>query len=73
MDESKVIEIIKQELCVDKLDLNQEGQWDSLDLITVLIALDVAFEEKLKDVRELQTVKNPQQIIDVLRTGGFIS
>ena len=71
--EVDVIEIIKKEICVDKLDLAQEGQWDSLDLVQVLMALDDAFDNKLKDVRELQTVKNPQQIIDVLRAGGFIS
>jgi len=72
MKESEVIDIIKKELSAETIDLDTEGLWDSLDLITVLMALDVAYEEKLKDIRELQTVKTPRNIIDILKTHGLI-
>jgi len=72
MTESRVLEIIKKELAVESLDLDMVGQWDSLDLITVLMALDVAYEEKLKDITELQTVKTPREIITILKQHGLI-
>ena len=73
MKESEVIDIIKKELSVEgELELDTDGQWDSLDLITVLMALDVAYGEKLKDIRELQTVKTPRNIIDILKQHGLI-
>ena len=73
MTELQVIDIIKKELSVEgELQLDTDGQWDSLDLITVLMALDVAYEEKLKDIRELQTVKKPRDIIDILKTHGLL-
>ena len=72
MKESDVIDIIKKELAVEDVELDVEGLWDSLDLITVLMALDVAYEEKLKDIRELQTVKKPRDIIDILKTHGLL-
>ena len=72
MTESQVIDIIKKELAVETLDLDRDGQWDSLDLITVLMALDVAYEEKLKDIRELQTVKTPRDILNILKQHGLL-
>jgi len=73
MKESDVIDIIKKELSVEgELELDTEGQWDSLDLITVLMALDVAYGEKLKDIRELQNVKTPRDILNILKTHGLI-
>ena len=72
MKEDRVVEIIKKELAVETLDLDVDGQWDSLDLITVLMALDVVYEEKLKDIRELQTVKKPRDIIDILKQHGLL-
>ena len=73
MKQSEVEAIIKKELSVEgELELDTDGQWDSLDLITVLMALDVAYNEKLKDIRELQTVKTPRNIIDILKTHGLI-
>ena len=72
MTEARVLEIIKKELAVESLDLDMVGQWDSLDLITVLMALDVAYEEKLKDIKELQTVKTPREIITILKQHGLI-
>jgi len=72
MKENEVVDIIKKELCVDSIEMDKEGQWDSLDLVTVLIALDTAFDDKLKDVRELQTVKTPRDVINVLRSKGFV-
>ena len=71
MKESDVIDIIKKELSVEDLPLDVE-MWDSLELITVLMALDVAYEEKLKDIRELQTVKTPQDILNILKTHGLL-
>ena len=72
MKESEVIELIKKELAVDAVELDTEGLWDSLDLITVLMALDVAYNEKLKDIRELQTVKTPRDIINILKQHGLL-
>ena len=72
MTEARVLEIIKGELAAESLDLDMVGQWDSLDLITVLMALDVAYEEKLKDIKELQTVKTPREIITILKQHGLI-
>ena len=69
----EVLEIIKKELAIDELVYDQVGQWDSLDIITVLMALDVAYEEGLKDILELQTVKTPKEIVDVLANHGLIS
>jgi len=71
MKESDVIDIIKKELAVEEAPLDME-MWDSLDLITVLMALDVAYEEKLKDIRELQTVKTPRDILNILKTHGLL-
>ena len=71
MKESEVIDIIKKELAVEEVPLDVE-MWDSLELITVLMALDVAYEEKLKDIRELQTVKTPRDILNILKTHGLV-
>ena len=71
MKESDVIDIIKKELSVEDVPLDVE-MWDSLELITVLMALDVAYEEKLKDIRELQTVKTPRDILNILKTHGLV-
>lgn len=72
MKESEVIDIISKELSTTVVNLDTEGLWDSLDLITVLMALDVAYNEKLKDIRELQTVKTPRDIIEILKTHGLV-
>jgi len=72
MKESEVIDLIKKELAVDAVEMDTEGLWDSLDLITVLMALDVAYNEKLKDIRELQTVKTPRDILNILKTHGLL-
>ena len=73
MKQSDVEAIIKKELSIEgDLQLDTDGQWDSLDLITVLMALDVAYGEKLKDIRELQSVKTPRDILNILKTHGLI-
>jgi acyl carrier protein len=72
MDESDVLKIISSEICSDKLEMETEGQWDSLDHVKVLMALDDATGNKLKDIRELEHAMTPKRIIDILKENRII-
>lgn len=74
MKESEVLELIKEKLALDTIDMDTEGQWDSLDQIQALMAIDeklnVKFEDRVE--KELGTAMTPRKIIDILRREGFV-
>ena len=75
MTEQEVVSIIKKEIAAETLDMDVEGAWDSLDLVTILQALDEATNNKLTEVndKELGTAKTPRQLIDILKKHGICS
>ena len=72
--QQEVIDTIKEKLALDKIDLETEGQWDSLDQVQALIALDEKFNIKFHDAveKELGTAMTPQKIIDILKREGYV-
>jgi acyl carrier protein len=75
LTETEVLDIMKQEIGVPELSLDGEGQYDSLDLIAVLTALEVKGDFKIEETegtRELQTAMTPRKIIDLMKKRGLI-
>ena len=75
MTEAEVLEVMKEEIGIPEIDMDKEGQYDSLDLIAVLTALETKgnfhIEEK-EGTRELQTAMTPRKIIDLMKSRGLI-
>jgi hypothetical protein len=76
LSEQEVLDIMKKEIGIPELDLDKEAQYDSLDLIACLTALEVAGEFKIEETegtRELQTAMTPRKIIDLMRARGLVA
>ena len=75
LTETEVLDIMKQEIGITELSLDGEGQYDSLDLIAILTALEVKGEFKLEETdgtREHQNAMTPRKIIDLMKKRGLI-
>ena len=75
LTEQEVFLIMQQELASGELTMDGEGQYDSLDLIAILTALEVAGDftiEEKEGTRELQTAMTPRKIIDLMKARGLI-
>ena len=75
LTESEVLDVMKGEIGVPELTMDGEGQYDSLDLIAVLTALEVKGDFKIEEAegtRELQTAMTPRKIVDLMRKKGLI-
>jgi acyl carrier protein len=74
LSEKDILDTIKDKLGLDKIDMETEGQWDSLDQVSALIALDEKFNIKFKDEveKELGTAMTPKKIIYILRREGYV-
>jgi acyl carrier protein len=72
--EQEVLDTIKEKLALDMIELETEGQWDSLDQVQALIALDEKFNIKFGEnvERELGAAMTPKKIIDILRREGLV-
>lgn len=75
MTEQEVKRIIANALEVDRRELDDEisEAWDSLGHLNVLIALDMAYDGKLAEIKEMQTAYSVGGIIDILRQNGLVS
>ena len=73
MTEKEVITLIEEEIGI-KLEMDTEGQWDSLDYITVVQRLDEEFDGKVDKVpeQELATMTTPRKIINLLKKHKII-
>ena len=69
MTEKDVIELIEEEIGI-KVEMDTEGQWDSLDYITVVQRLDEELggqvDGKIPE-QELATMTTPRKIIALLK------
>lgn len=68
MNEKEVIGILEDELGI-KLEMETEGQWDSLDYITIIQRLDEELDGKVEEIPEqkLATMTTPKKIVELLR------
>jgi len=73
MTEKQIMDILEDEL-VSKLEMDAEGQWDSLDYVTIIQRLDTEFDGKVEEVpeQELATMTTPRKIINLLREKKII-
>jgi acyl carrier protein len=75
LTEQEVLEIMKTEIGIPEIEMDKEAQYDSLDLIAVLTALEIKMDFKIEETegtRELQTAMTPRKIIDLMRQRGLI-
>jgi acyl carrier protein len=76
MTEAEVLEVMKEEIGLPEIEMDKEGQYDSLDLIAVLTALETKGQFKIEEkegTRELQTAMTPRKIIDLMKVRGLVS
>ena len=73
MNEKDVMKILDETLA-SKLDMDADGQWDSLDHVTILQKFDDVFEGKVDKIpqQELATMTTPRKIVDLLKKHKII-
>ena len=73
MNGDDVLKILNDLLKSD-LDMDGEGQWDSLNFIEILQEFDEVFEGKIDEIpqQELATMTTPRKVIDLLRKHKLI-
>ena len=74
MTGDEVMKLLEKTIGI-KMDMDTEGQWDSLDQVTILQKFDDVFEGKVDNLpeQELATMTTPRKIIDLLRKHKLIS
>lgn len=73
MNESEVREIISNALVASDEDARKHAQWDSLAQISILVALDTAFDGKIAKIEKLQSADSVNSILDILHENGLIA
>ena len=73
MNEQDVMKILEDLLEV-KLDMDGEGQWDSLDYVEILQKFDDVFGSVIDDIpqQKLVTMTTPRNVINLLREHKII-
>ena len=73
MNESELREIISKALEASDQDAKTDEKWDSLAHVSVLVALDTAFDGKIAKIEELHDVYSVNGIIGILRAKGLVA
>ena len=75
MTERKIRNIIADALEVNPSEISDENSeaWDSLNHVTILVALDSAFDGKVAEIKEIQEAYSVASIINILRKNGLVS
>ena len=73
MTESEVREIISTALAASDFDAEASEGWDSLAHVSVLVALDTAFDGKIAKIEELQDAYSVNAIVDILRAKRLVA
>ena len=78
LSEQIIIDAINKATCEKEINMDLEFV-DSLEVISVLISIkdsadkiEDGFGKEIDEIRELNTVKTPRQIIDILKTKGLV-
>ena len=73
MTEKDVMQILEDTLS-SRLNMEGEGQWDSLDQVTILQKFDDVFEGEVDKIpqQELATMTTPKKVIDLLKKHKII-
>ncbi len=56
----------------DRIDDEAVGAWDSLSHITVLVAIDRAFDGQVSKIQEMRGANSVAGIVKVLRENGLV-
>ena len=72
MNEDTVKKIITDALKSTDEDPNINEDWDSLAHISILVALDTAFEGRINQLEALQKAYSTERIIDILKENGLV-
>ena len=76
MKKEDIINIIKDALMVDKITIESSvdnvEEWDSLGLLSILVALDKEFDGRLASISDLATADSVEKIILTLENKNFI-
>lgn len=74
MDQNSVLEIIESALRSHdaEIDDTSDVQWDSLSHVSILVALDTAFDGKLSEIEDLHGAYSVEDIISILQSIGLV-
>ena len=72
MTQEQIYDIIKNALAESDDDQDSEEGWDSMAQISVLIALDSAFEGKIAKIEKMQSVSSVDEVMAILRENGLV-
>ena len=73
MNECELREIITNALDASDQDAKTDEKWDSLAHVSVLVALDTAFDGKIAKIEELHDAYSVNGIIGILRAKGLVA